>query len=103
MITKGQLEFNENIAVTTLFAHLKWNRSNPMTQHLTVGTFGKLTGLTPKVLRLYEQEGFLQPEVVNAEMRYRYYTKEQARVAESIRLLRSIDVPLDDIRPHQAV
>lgn len=66
--------------------------------HLTIGKFGRLTGLTPKALRIYAREGLLQPEVVNPATGYRYYTQAQAQVAERIRLLRSIDMPLQDIR-----
>jgi DNA-binding transcriptional MerR regulator len=70
----------------------------PMPRHFTISTFGKLTGLTPRALRLYAQEGLLQPEVVNAKTGYRHYAQSQAQVAERIRLLRSVDMPLEDIR-----
>jgi DNA-binding transcriptional MerR regulator len=69
-----------------------------MPRHFTISTFGKLTGLTPRALRLYAQEGLLQTEVVNAKTGYRHYAQSQAQVAERIRLLRSIDMPLEDIR-----
>jgi DNA-binding transcriptional MerR regulator len=69
-----------------------------MTQRFSIGTFSKLTGLTPRALRLYEQEGLLRPEVVNPETGYRYYSQDQAWIAERIRLLRSTDMSLEDIR-----
>jgi DNA-binding transcriptional MerR regulator len=69
-----------------------------MPYHFTISKFGKLTGLTPKALRLYEREGLLRPDVVDEKTGYRYYAQAQAEVAERIRLLRSIDMPLDDIR-----
>jgi DNA-binding transcriptional MerR regulator len=69
-----------------------------MPHHFSIGQFGKLTGLTPRALRLYAREGLLSPEVVNAKTGYRYYAQSQAQVAERIRLLRSIDMSLEDIR-----
>lgn len=40
----------------------------------------------------------MRPDVVNAKTGYRYYSQGQAKTAERIRLLRSIDMPLQDIR-----
>lgn len=68
-----------------------------MTRLLTIGQFSNLTGLTPRALRLYAREGLLEPRATNPETGYRYYTQDQAEVAERIRLLRSIDLPLDDV------
>jgi len=64
---------------------------------LTIGQFAELTGLTPRALRLYACEGLLSPCATNPETGYRYYTQDQAEVAARIRLLRSIDLPLEDI------
>lgn len=69
-----------------------------MSQHFSIGQFGKITGLTPRALRLYAREGLLEPEIVNTKTGYRYYSQTQAHDAERIRLLRSIDMPLEDIR-----
>jgi DNA-binding transcriptional MerR regulator len=69
-----------------------------MPQHFSIGQFAKLTGLTSRALRIYAKEGLLQPKIVNTKTGYRYYVQAQARVAERIRLLRSIDMPLEDIR-----
>ncbi len=69
-----------------------------MPRHFTISTFGKLTGLTPRALRIYAREGLLQPEVINTKTGYRHYSQAQAQVAERIRLLRSINMPLEDIR-----
>jgi DNA-binding transcriptional MerR regulator len=68
-----------------------------MPKHFTISTCAKLTGLSPKALRLYEQEGLLTPDFSNPKTGYRYYTQAQAPLAERIRLLRSIDMPLRDI------
>jgi DNA-binding transcriptional MerR regulator len=69
-----------------------------MPHHFSIGQFGKLTGLTARALRIYAQEGLLQPEVVNPQTGYRYYSQAQSLIAERIRLLRTIDMPLEDIR-----
>lgn len=69
-----------------------------MVQLLTIGQFAELTGLTPRALSLYAREGLPAPCATNPETGYRYYTQDQAEVAECIRLLRSIDLPLADVR-----
>jgi DNA-binding transcriptional MerR regulator len=69
-----------------------------MTQHFSIGRFSRLTGLTPRALRLYDKERLLEPAIINEETGYRYYAQSQALTAERIRLLRSIDMPLEDIR-----
>lgn len=68
-----------------------------MARLLSIGQFAELTGLTPRALRLYACEGLLSPCVTNPQTGYRYYTQDQAEIAERIRLLRSIDLPLDNI------
>jgi len=65
---------------------------------LTIGQFSQLTCLTPKALRLYDQEGILKPALVDAETGYRYYNLAQTGDAERIHLLRSLEMPLNDIR-----
>jgi DNA-binding transcriptional MerR regulator len=69
-----------------------------MAHQFSIGQFAKLTGLTPRALRIYAKEGLLQPDVINPETGYRYYSQAQSLVAERIRLLRTIDMPLEDIR-----
>jgi DNA-binding transcriptional MerR regulator len=59
-----------------------------MPYHFTISKFGKLTGLTPKALRIYEREGLLRPNIVNPKTGYRYYSQAQAKIAERIRLLK---------------
>jgi DNA-binding transcriptional MerR regulator len=54
--------------------------------------------LTVKALRHYDEIGLLEPARVDESSGYRYYGLEQARPAEAIRRLRSLEVPLDEIR-----
>lgn len=63
-----------------------------------IGRFSKMTRLSVKALRHYDELGLLVPAVVDPSSGYRYYTYEQANRAEAIRTLRSLDMPLEDVR-----
>lgn len=65
---------------------------------IQIGRFSQVTRLSVKALRRYADEGLLVPAAVDPSSGYRYYTYGQARDAELIRVLRSLDVPLSDIR-----
>lgn len=69
-----------------------------LTEELSIGSFSRVSGLTVKALRHYDEIGLLEPARVDEWTGYRYYGLEQARVAEAIRRLRSLEVPLDEIR-----
>ena len=64
---------------------------------LPIGRFSLLTGLTAKALRHYDDVGLLRPALVDPDSGYRFYALEQARVAEAIRRLRGLQLPLDEI------
>ena len=68
-----------------------------MDERLTIGRFARLTGLTPKALRHYDAIGLLRPAAV-ADNGYRVYAREQVEAGRTIRRLRDLDVPLEDIR-----
>ncbi|MDF2709720.1 MAG: MerR family transcriptional regulator [Nonomuraea muscovyensis] len=61
---------------------------------LPIGQFARLSRLSVKQLRYYDELGLLVPAYVDADSGYRYYRASQARAALSIGLLRSLDVPL---------
>jgi effector-binding domain-containing protein len=63
-----------------------------------IGRFSKMTRLSVKALRHYDELGLLVPAVVDPSSGYRYYTYAQANRAEAIRVLRSLDMPLEDVR-----
>lgn len=63
-----------------------------------IGRFSKMTRLSIKALRLYDRNELLRPVFVDPSTGYRYYDLEQANRAEAIRALRSVDVPLEQIR-----
>ncbi|MBM2616115.1 MerR family transcriptional regulator [Actinoplanes sp. LDG1-06] len=65
---------------------------------LTIGAFARAARLTPKALRLYDEMGLLTPAAVDAESAYRYYDEAQLGHAHLIGRLRSIGMPLEEIR-----
>lgn len=65
---------------------------------LSIGRFSRVSGLTVKALRHYDEIGLLSPARVDEDTGYRYYSLAQARDGEAIRRLRSLAVPLDEIR-----
>jgi DNA-binding transcriptional MerR regulator/effector-binding domain-containing protein len=69
-----------------------------LTEELSIGAFSRVSGLTVKALRHYDEIGLLEPARVDEGTGYRYYGLEQARAAEAIRRLRSLEIPLDEIR-----
>jgi DNA-binding transcriptional MerR regulator len=64
---------------------------------LSIGRFARVSGLTVKALRHYDEIGLLHPVHVDESNGYRYYALAQAREAEAIRRLRALEVPLDDV------
>ena len=67
-------------------------------QAMTIGRFARLTGLTVKALRHYDELGLLEPAAVDPETGYRSYVTSQVGRAEAIRRLRTLELPLDDVR-----
>ena len=63
-----------------------------------IGRFSKMTRLSVKALRLYDEIGLIKPASVDASSGYRYYSMAQANRAEAVRILRSVDMPLDEIQ-----
>jgi DNA-binding transcriptional MerR regulator len=56
-----------------------------------------MTRLSVKALRLYDEIGLLAPAYVDPASGYRYYDLGQANKAEAVRILRSVDMPLEEI------
>ncbi|MCA9875503.1 MAG: MerR family DNA-binding transcriptional regulator, partial [Anaerolineales bacterium] len=48
---------------------------------LTVGQFGRMSQLSRKALRVYNERGLLLPARIDPESGYRYYTRAQVDVA----------------------
>jgi DNA-binding transcriptional MerR regulator len=65
---------------------------------LPVGIMAARSGLTPKALRHYDRIGLLRPVQVDDATGYRRYDREQVAEARLLHLLRSLDLPLDQVR-----
>ncbi|MBU4194236.1 MAG: MerR family transcriptional regulator [Actinobacteria bacterium] len=64
----------------------------------SIGDFSRMCRLTVKALRLYDEQGIFKPGHVDPASGYRYYSSAQLAEADLIRLLRSLELPLEDIR-----
>lgn len=70
-----------------------------MTQSLVgIGDFSRMTYLTVKALRYYHDVGLLQPSSIDESSGYRSYEVSQVPIAQVIRRLRELDMPLEDVR-----
>ncbi|MEO6083154.1 MAG: VOC family protein [Umezawaea sp.] len=63
-----------------------------------IGRFAELVGLSIPQLRRYDRLRLLEPDSREAQSGYRYYTSGQTGAARAIALLRSMDMPIADIR-----
>jgi len=70
------------------------NRNAP----LLIGAFSRLSRLSIKALRLYDELGLLRPAFTDEITGYRHYAPSQVSQAEEIGLLRQLDLPLQAIR-----
>lgn len=64
---------------------------------LTIGAFGELVGLSVQQLRRYDRLGLLAPDG-RTDAGYRTYSTGQSGAGRAIALLRSMDMPIADIR-----
>jgi DNA-binding transcriptional MerR regulator/effector-binding domain-containing protein len=69
----------------------------PEDPRLTIGQFSRRSLLSPKALRLYDQQGLLVPAEVDPETGYRRYRESQLPDARLIARLRMLDMPLAEV------
>lgn len=69
-----------------------------MTTGISIGDFSRMTQLPVKTLRHYHDVGLLKPHRVDPATGYRYYSNDQAPIAQVIRRLRDLGMPLADVR-----
>lgn len=67
---------------------------------MTIKEVESLTGMTRANIRFYESKGLLSPQ--RGENGYREYTQEDLAVLQRIKLLRMLDLSLDEIQKLQA-
>ena len=65
---------------------------------LLVGAFAKRAGLSASALRYYDDVGLLKPARVDETTGYRYYREGQLEQAELICFLRSLEMPIGELR-----
>src|SRR5689334_15865341 len=65
---------------------------------MSIGRFARLTGLSSKALRRYDEQGLLPPAAVDPVSGYRLYAREQAERARAILRLRALQLPLAEVR-----
>lgn len=65
---------------------------------LSIGSFSFQTGLSVPALRHYDEIGLLLPTYVDPDTGYRRYHPDQVADARLICRLRSVDLPVDEVR-----
>ena len=65
---------------------------------LSIGEFARLSKLSISALRFYGDCGVLTPKQVDGATGYRFYAPDQLPVAELIRELRALEMPIVDIQ-----
>jgi DNA-binding transcriptional MerR regulator len=64
---------------------------------VSIGEFARLSRLSPKALRLYDELGLLPPGRVDPDSGYRWYSTAQLSQARLVAALRQIEMPLAEI------
>jgi DNA-binding transcriptional MerR regulator len=64
---------------------------------LGIGDVARMYHISISSLRYYEKIGILKPERIDPDSGYRYYGSRQFEVLNSIRYLRTLDMPLSEI------
>jgi DNA-binding transcriptional MerR regulator len=65
---------------------------------MSIGEFARLSRLSPKALRLYDELGLLPPRQVDPDSGYRWYAAGQLDDSRLVASLRQIGVPLAEIQ-----
>ncbi|HEY1521088.1 MAG TPA: MerR family transcriptional regulator [Solirubrobacteraceae bacterium] len=69
-----------------------------MGARVTIGDFSRASHLSVKTLRHYHEVGLLEPSEVDPGNGYRYYADDQIPVAQVIRRLRGLQMPVADVK-----
>jgi len=68
-----------------------------MKRFLRIGDMARLTGVSIKALRFYDEQNLLRPDHVDPQTGYRHYTADQAERLAMIANLRAIDFSIAEI------
>ncbi len=63
-----------------------------------IGEFSKLTGLSIKALRYYDEIDLLKPSKIDDFTNYRYYEEKDLEIYQKIIYLKSLGFTLEDIK-----
>lgn len=63
-----------------------------------IGEIAKMFHLSVGTIRFYEKNDLLKPEYVDKETGYRYFSTQQFECLNTIRYLRTLDMPINEIR-----
>ena len=63
-----------------------------------ISQFSKVSGLTTKALRYYDEQNILKPSYRDKDTLYRYYNENDLKKAQLIKLLRSLDFSISEIK-----
>lgn len=69
-----------------------------MRSRIAIGDFSRASHLSVKTLRHYHEVGLLEPDEVDPGSGYRYYSEKQIPVAQVIRRLRDLQLPVGDVK-----
>jgi DNA-binding transcriptional MerR regulator/effector-binding domain-containing protein len=69
-----------------------------MRTRVTIGDFSRASHLSVKTLRHYHDVGLLEPSEVDPDNGYRYYSDAQIPLAQVIRRLRGVEMPLAEVK-----
>ena len=62
-----------------------------------IGEVSRLFHISVSILRHYDRIGLLKPEYTDPDTGYRYYSTRQFECLNTIRYLRALDMPLEQI------
>lgn len=66
-------------------------------KHYQIGQFSRVTRITVKALRHYQELGILTPTYIDDQSGYRYYSQELVEKALTIQALKALDFSLQDV------
>ena len=67
---------------------------------LTIGQMAELNRVSAQTLRYYDKFGILKPNLYNEETGYRYYNISQCAVLDTITHMKSLNMPLEQIKAY---
>lgn len=71
--------------------------TTPSPRLLSIGEFAAATQLSPKALRIYDEQRLLPPTRIDTATSYRYYSSDQVPLGRLVRTLREMNLSLNDI------